>query len=268
MSFAAIAVGVGVAGIGVGLYESNKANQTAGNALTEQENLINSLSPYSPIDINQLQATATQDSIQNAKNSLALQTQLQPNVVASNNELAKSVADQLKLGGQLSPDQINSATLAGRTAGASSGSFGSSAPLTATLLGQDSNALLQQRQNAAETLSAANPAPTVGLDPGTLANVTVANSNALNQYNLSKAGLGSNLINSTAQVNAGTLGTNSASINTILNALKGLSPSGTASNTPALGSSPVTNAQINQPSGFSSAAGLVNGAGVSTNSLF
>ncbi len=191
--------GSALVGAGTAVYEGNQSRKAIG----KQQDLLNGLS-YTPIDVAALQKSATETSIKNATDSLALQRSLQPNVARSNDLLQKSVADQLALGGQLPPDVANEVNRAGRTIGSSSGSLGNSAPVTAALLGQTSLGLLNQRQNAAMQLSAANPLPTVGLSPQDLASATIANNNALNQFALGKAGGQANLINSQAQSNSAT----------------------------------------------------------------
>lgn len=197
-TWVAVAIaGSALVGAGVSVYEGNQTRK----ALSKQQDLLNGLS-YTPIDVAALQKSATEASIKNATDSLALQRSLQPNVARSNDLLQKSVADQLALGGQLPPDVANEVNRAGRTVGSSSGSLGNSAPVTAALLGQTSLGLLNQRQNAAMQLSAANPLPTVGLSPQDLASATIANNNALNQFALGKAGGQANLINSQAQANS------------------------------------------------------------------
>jgi hypothetical protein len=186
---------------------------------------------YQPIDVQQLQQQATQASIQNATNSLALQRQLQPNVAKSNDELQASVASQLALGGNLGADLSNSVTNSARTSNAASGAQGGSGPATAALLGQSALGLLQSRQNAATQLAAANPAPSVGLSPSDLASATIANNNGLNQFALAKAGASSNLINSQAQSNSATAAGVGSSLSSALSLLALSKGSGGATST-------------------------------------
>jgi hypothetical protein len=238
VSFVAIAIaGSALIGAGTSIYESNKAQDAAQSALTQQQQLAAGLT-YQPIDIASLESQATEASIANATNSLALQKQLQPGVYQANQELQQSVASQLAMGGNLPPDIANQVTQAARTAGGSSGNQGNNAPATAALLGTSALSLLQQRQQAAASLAAANPAPQVGLDPGSLASAVVANSNAANQFNLAKAGIGSNLINSQAQVTSAGAGAQAGQINSLTSLLGQLalyqSKTGTGANTPAL----------------------------------
>lgn len=217
MSFVAIAiVGSAVVGAGTSIYEGDKAQSAAEQAQQQQEQLAQSLT-YTPIDVDQLQKQATAASIANATASLNLQKQLQPNVVAANNALQKQVADNLKLGGQLTPDEQSQVAQAARVAGGSSGAVGGIGPYTAALTGQSANALMLQREGAAAGVVAANPAPAVGLSPSDLASATIANNNALNQFNLSKAGVQSNLINSNAQLQAGAAGQTAANVGSALN---------------------------------------------------
>ena len=214
MSGALVAAAIGgsaIIGAGVSLYEGS---QTA-NAISKQQDLLNNLQ-YQPIDIAALQKTATETSINDAINSLALQRKLQPAVVRSNEELQKSVADQLALGGQVPADVANQVAQAGRTSTGISGATGNAAPITAALLGTTSLNLLNQRQQAATNLAAANPAPSVGLSAQDIASAMEANNNATNQFNIAKAGGQASLINSTAQNNAGTAAGVGSSLNQAL----------------------------------------------------
>jgi hypothetical protein len=81
---------------------------------------------------------------------------------------------------------------------------------------------LQQRENNAFSLLASNPLPTAGLDPGALASAEVSQNAAQNQFNLAKAGVSSNLINSQAQLQAGQAGTNASMWNGIISGVTGL----------------------------------------------
>ena len=215
MSFVAVAIGgSALIGAGTAIYEGNQTQKAI-----SQEQQLASQATYTPIDIPALQAAATQASITDATNSLALQRSLQPNVVKSNDALAASVADQLKMGGALPPDIASAVAQAGRTAGTSAGNTGNAAPITSALIGQSALGLLQQRQQNAETLAAANPAPTVGLSASDLASATESNNNALNSFNLAKLGVQSNLINSSAQNNAATASGVSGSLSQALSLL-------------------------------------------------
>ena len=113
MSFVAIAIaGSAVIGAGTSIYEGAQTR----NAISQEQQLAQSAT-YQPIDVAQLQQQATQASITDAINSLALQRQLTPNVVKSNDELSASVAQQLGEGGNLPPDIAAQVAQAGRTAG-------------------------------------------------------------------------------------------------------------------------------------------------------
>jgi hypothetical protein len=223
MSFVAVAViGGAVIGAGTSIYEGSQTQK----AIKSDQDLLNNLT-YQPIDIPSLQAAATQASITDAQNSLALQTALQPNVVKANNETAASIAGQIAQGGNLGSDISDQVEEAGRTAGGATGNLGNAAPYTAGLIGTNALALLQQRQNAGLALGAANPAPAVGLSAQDVASATEANSNAINQFNIAKAGGQANLINSQAQANsalAGGIGsslTQAASLLALTNSSKG-----------------------------------------------
>jgi hypothetical protein len=236
MSFVAIAVaGSALIGAGTAIYEGDQNR----DALSQEQNLAQNVT-YQPINIAQLQQQATQASISDAINSLALQRQLTPNVVTSNNELSASVAQQLAEGGNLPPDIASQVAAAGRTAGASSGTTGNAAPITSALIGQSALGLLQSRQQAATALSAANPAPSVGLSASDVASAVEANNNAENQFNLAKVGIQSNLINSGAQANAAETGGISSSLSQALGLLA--LTNGGSSGASTLGASSGTNA--------------------------
>jgi len=200
---------------------SRKANHTAQDALKSQQQIAAELK-YEPIDLEKLKADAASQAAANAAGSLQLERSLQPNVASTREGLSKSVSDQLALGGKLSPDVLNQATQAARTAGSASGIGGNSAPLTAALIGQSAQGLLQQRQSNAASLLAANPLPVAGLDPGSLASAEVAQNAAQNQFNLEKAGVASNLVNSNAQIQGANAGANASQWSSILGLVGGL----------------------------------------------
>jgi hypothetical protein len=195
-------VGIGTSAVGVGsaIYGASASRVANNKALDAQQKNIDSLQ-YQPIDIEKLKAEATQNAIDNATNSLALERSLTPDVATARATLSKQVSDQLALGGKLGADTINTVNQAGRVAGSSSGiGSGSTVPLTAALLGENSQALQQQRMANAGSLLAANPLPVAGLDPGQVASAEIGNNNAQNQFNAAKVGLNANMINS--QLNA------------------------------------------------------------------
>lgn len=235
------------AGAVVSADASRKAIHAGKDALKTQQEIQASLK-YEPIDLEKLKADASAQAAQNATQSLALERLLQPGVADTREGLQKRVASELALGGNLSPDVANQVATAARTAGAASGIGGNSAPLTAALTGQTAQSLLQQRENNAMNLLAANPLPTAGLDPGALASAEVAQNAAQNQFNLEKAGVASNIANSQASLQGAQAGANASMWNSILSGITGLAnskifqPSSTTTTVP--GSTPAANPNL------------------------
>jgi hypothetical protein len=171
------------------------SGSTAQGILQGQESAVNNLS-YTPIDINALKKSTSEQAAQNAAQSFALEQQLSPGVASARSGLQKQVSDELALGGRLPADV---AARVGRTAGAqagASGVLGSQAPGTAAALGLTALDLANSRRANAASLLAANPLPVTGLSPEAVANYTVSDTNARNQFALSKTGAQSNLANS------------------------------------------------------------------------
>ncbi len=201
------------------IVSQQDAARKAQHAVSDAQKVAGAVD-YQPIDIAQLTANAHDQAVKNATDSLALERSLQPDIADTRTNLSRSISDQLKLGGQLPTDTINAVTQAGRVAGGTSGSLGgASVPLTAGLLGLSSLNLLNQRQNNAAGLLAANPLPVAGLDPGTLASLEAQQNAAQNQFNLAKAGVQTNLIGSQVQAGAAQTGANMAGISSLLNLL-------------------------------------------------
>ena len=266
-TWVAVAIG-GSAILGAVVSSSNNSKNLSAEqqGIAQEQAILGGLN-YQPIDIKQLQQQATAASIADATNSLALQRSLQPNVAASNDALAASVASQLKQGGNLSPDVANQVAEAARTSNGVSGATGNASPITAALIGQSSLGLLQQRQQAAEALSAANPAPSVGLSAQDIASATEANNNAENQFALAKAGASSNLINSGVQAqtsyNSGQAA-NLLQLTSLLSLLGTRSPTSSTiqpTGSTTIPSSATLQSQINAPSGFGSTGGSLIGGG-------
>jgi len=245
-----IVAGAGLAAAAAGTIVSadsaRKARNAGTDALKSQQQIQAELK-YQPIDLEKLKADASAQAAQNATQSLALERLLQPGVADTRAGLQDRVASELKLGGNLSPDVANQVATQARTAGAASGVGGNAAPLTAALTGQTAQGLLQQRENNAMGLLAANPLPTAGLDPGSLASAEVAQNAAQNQFNLAKAGVASNLVNSQAQLQAANAGSNASMWNGIISGLSGLannkifqpSPTAVPGTNPSLTPTPV-----------------------------
>jgi len=218
---------VGVAAVGVvgGLVSSSDASRKAKHAAQDAQKTqaeIQAELKYQPIDLEKLKTDASALAAQNATQSLALERMLQPGVADTREGLQKRVASELALGGNLSPDVANQVAAAARTAGGASGIGGNSAPLTAALTGQTAQGLLQQRENNAFNLLQANPLPTAGLDPGSLASAEVAQNAAQNQFNLAKAGVATNMSNSQAQLQGASAGANASMWNGIISGISGL----------------------------------------------
>lgn len=220
------ALGATAVSAGTAIYSANQSNKAANKAVTEQKNLLGSLK-YEPIDIAKLKADATASAIENATQSLALERSLTP-VVADTREavdrtkleLARQVENDLKLGGNLSPDTINRVNTAGRVIGGTSGIGGpSTVPLTASLLGIESINLMNQRRNAAANLAGPGDLPTTGLDPGQVASLEAADNAANNQFNIAKAGGDSNLINAEAAARTSQIGGQTGMVSSLANLL-------------------------------------------------
>jgi len=220
---------------GVGAAVSSDQSRKASHAVSDAAKIADSVT-YQPIDIAQLTKTAHDQAVQNATQSLDLERQLQPGVASTRQALQQSISDQLKQGGNLPPDVVNQVTRAARVESGTSGTLGgSSVPLTAQLLGVSALGLLNQRQQNASNLLAANPLPVSGLDPGTLASLEAQNNAAQNQFNLAKAGVQTNLVNSQAQANAASGGVAASNYNSLLGLLTKQNPSSSGTDTSLLG---------------------------------
>lgn len=215
-----VSAAVGTAGAVIASDSSRKALHAQSDALASQKDLAASIK-YEPIDLNKLQADAATLAAKNATASLALERQLQPGVADTRAGLQTRVASELAQGGKLSPDIANQVAAAARTAGSASGIGGNSTGVTAALTGQTAQGLLQQRENNAFSLLSQNALPTAGLDPGALASAEVAQNAAQNQFNLAKAGVNSNLINSQAGLQGASAGANAGLWNSVLSTVGG-----------------------------------------------
>jgi hypothetical protein len=194
-----VAAAIGAAGaIGSAVITSQAAS-------SNQQAVANT--QYQPIDINALQAQAQQFAQSNAANSIAIEQQTQPQLAAARAGLSGTVASQLALGGNLSPDVYNQTANAAISGANSAGLIGAGGPITAASLGQTAQALQQQRITNAQNLVSANPLPVGGIDPGSLASAVIGQNNAENQFNLSKLGATTAANQSSANANAGLLGT-------------------------------------------------------------
>lgn len=200
------------------------------SSLTAGKNASNIASglQYTPIDIGSVTAAAQQQAAANAANSLSLQQQLQPNVAGANATLQAQINQQLKEGGMLPADIADQVATAARVSGGVSGAGGAAGPYTAALIGQTALGLQQQRQNNAAALVAANPPPVSGLDPGSLASLMVSQNSAQNQFNLQKAGIQTNVLNSQAQLAASGYGAASSLLGSAANLGKSITSTPTA----------------------------------------
>jgi hypothetical protein len=163
---------------------------------------------FERIDLAKLQADARATALDNIKVSKATEQQYNPDLAESRGVLQKQTNDLLKMGGgqQATQRLIDDFNLGGQlpievqnqiTAAAGGRAAGSGGPLgavTARDIGQSALALRDKRTqdlltsynaraNQAGAVQAANPEPIVGLDPGTLAGISVADTTALNNYN-------------------------------------------------------------------------------------
>lgn len=184
------------ASVGGTLAQQRAAKQAAGIA----ENL-----QYQPIDLNALQQQAQGFAEQNIQRSLALEAQYLPGIAATRTGLQSQVASDLAQGGRLPADVINQVTRASM-AQAGTGGFGAG-PLTAANLGLTAYDIRQRAQQRASELLAQNPLPVSGLDPGSLASAAIGQNQQANQFNLGKAGVLTNAIQSKADAASGLAGT-------------------------------------------------------------
>lgn len=207
-----------VAGVASSISSQRKAQSAAKDALAQQRELAANLR-YEPVNIENLKEQARQQAITNATQSLALERELRPEVAATRQMVAERVRSDLGLGGQLSPDVQAQVARAARVSGALSGA--PAGPLTAAQIGLTAEGLRSQRLAQANQLLQMNPLQPAGLDPGALASAIVAQNAALNQFNLSKMGVGSNLAQSGAQVGAAGAASQQALTSNILNQLTG-----------------------------------------------
>lgn len=191
-----VGIGGAVVSAGVGIYSSNQQKKAADKALQAQQDAAGSIK-YEPIDIEKLRNDATNQAIENAANSLAIERKLDPTMADTRSELTKQVNADLHAGGNLPADVLNQVNQAGRVIGAQSNiGAGGTTPLTAGLLGLSSLDLIKQRRAAASNLLGQNPLPTGGLDPSELVNLEIARNNQVNQFSADKAGVDANLAES------------------------------------------------------------------------
>lgn len=214
-----IAAVIGAVGAIGGAAINSDSSRKASHAITDAQGIAED-TQYHPIDIAQLTQDAHNQAVLNATQSLALERALTPAIADTRQNLQQSVSDQLKLGGNLPPDVANQVTQAARVNSGISGTLGgSSVPLTAQMLGISALGLLNQRQNNASNLLANNPLPVSGIDPGSLASLEVNQNAAQNQFNLAKAGISTNLVNSGAQATAAQGGANAGLLTALTSSL-------------------------------------------------
>lgn len=231
MSFIGVAVGglaaAGTAAAGAGaatILGAAGLGLTAGSMISgsmaqkKAADVVGNLQ-YQPIDLDRLQQQAQGYAQQNIAKSIELEKQYMPEVSAARFGLQKQVAEDLARGGNLPPDVANQVTKA-TMARAGTGGFGAG-PLTAAQLGLTSLDLRNQAQAKAAALTATNPLPVSGLDPGSLASAAIGQNQAQNQFALGKAGALTNVYQSQANTSAANVGN--------LAALASLWPKGTGS---------------------------------------
>ncbi len=179
----------------IAALSSGKVSNASSPALAGQSAAVANLK-YQPIDIPGLTKSAEEQAAHNVASSIGLEKQFSPGVAAARTGLQDQVAANLAQGGNLPADvQTRVARGVGATAGAS-GLSASAGPITAASLGLTSLDLQRQRMADAGALLSQNPLPTAGLDPGAIADLTVSQNNAANQFALSKVGAQANLANS------------------------------------------------------------------------
>jgi hypothetical protein len=176
----------------------------ASSATKKAQSQISNLQ-YQPIDLNKLQTEARENAEQNLAKSIALEEKYMPQVSAARFGLQTQIAQDLARGGKLPLDVANQVTRSSM-AQAGAGGFGAG-PLTAAQLGLTSLDLRARAQERASAFLNANQLPVSGLDPGALASAAIGQSDAQNQFGLSKAGAQANLIQSQGNAMANTLGT-------------------------------------------------------------
>jgi len=183
---------------GTAIYGAVNSKKAADKSASMVSNL-----QYQPIDLKALQEQARTSAEENARASVALEKELQPDLAAARSGSQKEVAKDLALGGSIPLDTANAVTSASQAEANKAGLYGGAGPITAANLGLTSLDLRNQRLNKALQLSQANPLPVAGLDPGALASAAISQNNAENQFNLAKTGAATNANQSTANANNG-----------------------------------------------------------------
>lgn len=184
---AAAAIGA-AATIGSTIYTSNKASKASNKAtkalVSGQQQAVSILegadAAYEKVDLDKLQALATKTARENAIRSLALEKELSPGVAATRSTLQQQVADELALGGKLSPDVANQVARQAIASSNQAGLEGGSGPITAAMLGLTAMDVAQKRKDNATALLAANPTPASGLSAGSIASQYITDQTNLN----------------------------------------------------------------------------------------
>ena len=182
---AAVAAGAGVlaaGAIGSSVVQKQGADKAA-------RTVRQGLASYEMIDLNELQNNAIATARQNAVNSMALEKELTPDIARTRSTLSNQVANELELGGKLSPDVVNQVTAAAQGQANSAGLYGGGGPITAAMLGLTAMDVAQKRKANAASLLAANPMQQVGLSPEALASISVQDQTNLNQAKLNASGV-------------------------------------------------------------------------------
>ncbi len=126
MAWVATAVTAGTA-----IYGAINSKKAADKSAAQVSNL-----QYQPIDLKALQEQARTTAEANARNSKALEAELNPDLAAARAGSQKQVASNLALGGNLSPDVANAVTSASEAQANSAGLYGGAGPIRCDLAEQ------------------------------------------------------------------------------------------------------------------------------------
>ena len=187
MRSGAVALGVGAGAVAAGAVGSAVVQKQGADKAART--VRKGLASYEMIDLNELQKNAIATARQNAVNSMALEKELTPDIARTRSTLSNQVANELELGGKLSPDVVNQVTAAAQGQANSAGLYGGGGPITAAMLGLTAMDVAQKRKANAASLLAANPMQQVGLSPEALASISVQDQTNLNQAKLNAAGV-------------------------------------------------------------------------------
>lgn len=200
-TLASLGSATALAGAGLGMAVGSSIDQA--NAAKKAQSMAQNLQ-YKPIDLDALQKQAQGYAQENIAKSIELEKQYMPELSAARFGLQKQVAADLERGGRLPLDVANQVTRA-TMAQAGAGGFGAG-PLTAANLGMTAYDLRQRALDRAAMLTESTPLPVSGLSPGDLASAAIGQSQAQNQFELSKTGALANALQSRAAATSGLAG--------------------------------------------------------------